>query len=218
VVGAGGLGGPVALYLAAAGVGTLGIVDPDTVELSNLGRQILYDDKDLDRPKAACAQARLEALNPGIRVVPQVARFGPDDAAARVAGHDVVVEASDDLGTKFVANAACVAARVPLVVAAVSGWHGQLLVVRPGQTACYRCVYQGEPPPGSVPSCEAAGILGPVAGVVGSLQAVEALRICLGLPSATAGRLLFYDAARGETSAVTVRRNPACPACGTGAR
>jgi adenylyltransferase/sulfurtransferase len=218
LIGAGGLGGPVALYLAAAGVGTLGIVDQDAVELSNLGRQILYDTKDVDRPKALAAQARLEALNPGIRVVPQVARFSAKDAAGRVAGHDVVVEASDDLGTKFAANAACVAGRVPLVVAAVAGWQGQLLTVRPGETACYRCVYQGEPAESRIPSCEAAGILGPVAGVMGSLQAVEALRICLGLEGATAGRLLFYDAATGETSTVAVRRNPACPACGTGAR
>jgi adenylyltransferase/sulfurtransferase len=218
VVGAGGLGGPVALYLAAAGVGTLEIIDPDALELSNLGRQILYDAKDLERPKAVCAQARLEALNPEIRVVPHVARLGAGDARARVAGRDVVVEASDDLGTKFAANAACVAEGVPLVVGAVTGWQGQLLAVRPGETACYRCVYRGEPPAGSVPSCEAAGIVGPVAGVVGSLQAVEALRVCLGLPSATAGRLVFYDATRGEVSAVTVHRDPACPVCGTGAR
>jgi adenylyltransferase/sulfurtransferase len=219
VVGAGGLGGPAALYLTAAGVGTLGILDSDAVELSNLGRQLLYDTKDLDRPKVFAAQARLEALNPDVRVVPHLTRLAEANVRELVDGYDVVVEASDTLGTKFLVNEACVDGGIPLVVGAVAGWEGQLLVVRPGTSACYRCVYRGEPQAGTIPSCEVAGILGPVAGVVGSLQAVAALRLCLGLPTATdGGRLLFYDGAAGETTTVTVQRDPGCPACGKGAR
>ena len=219
VVGAGGLGAPAALYLAAAGVGTLGILDSDALELSNLGRQILYDTKDLDRAKVFAAQARLEALNPEVRVVPHLTRLVEANARELVGGYDVVVEASDNLGTKFLVNEACVEGGIPLVVGAVAGWEGQLLVVRPGTSACYRCVYRGEPEAGTIPSCEVAGILGPVAGVVGSLQAVAALRLCLGLATAVgAGRLLFYDGAAGETTTVTVQRDPGCPACGKGAR
>ena len=214
VVGAGGLGSPAALYLAAAGVGTIGLVDSDAVELSNLQRQILHDVKDLDRPKVFSGQARLEGINPDVRVVPCRIRLTADNARETLAGYDVAVEGSDNLATKLVVNDAAVALGIPLVVAAVLGWDGQLLVVRPGRTACYRCVCRGEPPAGLVPSCETAGIVGPVAGVVGSLQAVEALKLCLGLDNDLAGRLLLYDGAAGEMTTVTARRDPACPACG----
>jgi molybdopterin/thiamine biosynthesis adenylyltransferase len=215
IVGVGGLGSPAALYLAAAGVGTLGLCDSDAVELSNLGRQILYDTKDLDRPKVASAQARLEALNPEVRVVSHLTRLSPSNVDAVVAGYDVVVEGSDNLATKFLVNDACLRAGTPLVVGAAVGWDGQLLAVRPGTTPCFRCVYRREPPADAVPTCEAAGILGPVAGVVGSLQAVEAMKLCLGLPSRTAGPLVLYDGAAGETRVVDARRDPTCSACGT---
>jgi len=215
VVGAGGLGSPVALYLAAAGVGTLGLIDSDRVELSTLQRQILHGTKSLDLPKVASAQARLEDLNPDVRVVPRELRLDRDNAREVLAPYDVVVEGSDNLATKLVVNDACVALGRPLVAAGILRWDGQILVVRPGETACYRCVYRREAPEGAVPTCEAAGILGPVAGVVGSLQAVEALKVCLGLETAAAGRLLLYDGAMAELRAITVRRDPACPACGT---
>lgn len=216
VVGAGGLGSPVALYLAAAGVGTVGLVDADLVESSNLQRQILHDVLSLERPKVRSGQARLEALNPDVRVVPHHVRLGPDDVADVVAGYDVVVEGSDNLATKFLVNDACVAQGCPVVAGAAVGWEGQILAVRPGLTACYRCVYRREPPAGTMASCAAAGILGPVAGVVGSLQAVETLKLCLGLPTVTAGQLLLYDGVVGEVRAVSVRRDPACSACGGG--
>jgi adenylyltransferase/sulfurtransferase len=215
VVGTGGLGSPAALYLAAAGVGTLGLVDSDRVDLSNLQRQILHGTKALDLPKVASAQGRLEELNPDVRVVPHAVRLGPENAREILGRYDVVVEGSDNVGTKLAVNDACVTLGRPLVVAGILGWDGQLLVVRPGESACYRCVYRREPPDGTVPTCEAAGIIGPVAGVVGSLQAVEALRLCLGLPSAAVGRLLLYDGAVAELRAVTVGPDPACPACGT---
>jgi molybdopterin/thiamine biosynthesis adenylyltransferase len=215
VIGAGGLGSPAALYLAAAGIGTLGLVDADRVDLSNLQRQILHGTKALDVPKVVSAQGRLEELNPDVRVVPHVLRLDAGNAREVLAGYDVVVEGSDNLATKLVVNDACVALGRPLVVAGILRWDGQLLVVRPGESACYRCVYRREPPEGTVPNCEAAGIMGPVAGVVGSLQAVEALKLCLGLGTDTAGRLLLYDGVAGELRAITVRPDPACPACGT---
>jgi molybdopterin-synthase adenylyltransferase len=215
IVGAGGLGSPAALYLAAAGVGTLGLVDSDRVELSNLQRQILHGTKALDLPKVASAQERLEDLNPDVRVVAHALRLDAGNAREILGGYDVVVEGSDNLGTKLAVNDACVTLGRPLVAAGILRWDGQLLVVHPGRTACYRCVYRREPPTNAVPTCEAAGILGPVAGVVGSLQAVEALKICLGLETTAAGRLLLYDGAVAELRAITVRRDPACPACGT---
>jgi len=214
VVGAGGLGSPAALYLVAAGVGTLGLVDSDRVDLSNLQRQILHGTKTLDVPKVMSAQGRLEDLNPDVRVVPHSLRLDAGNARDVLGGYDVVVEGSDNLETKLVVNDACVALDRPLVVAGILRWDGQLLVVRPGVSACYRCVYPREPPEGTVPTCEAAGIIGPVAGVVGSLQAVEALKLCLGLVTDAAGRLLLYDGAAAELRAITVRPDPACPACG----
>jgi len=214
VVGAGGLGSPAALYLAAAGVGTLGLVDSDAVELSNLQRQILHSMKDLDRPKVSSAQARLEGINPDVRVVAHHGRLVANNAREILSGYDVVVEGSDNQATKLIVNDACVGLGILLVAGGILRWDGQLMVVRPGETACYRCVHRTEPPPGAIPSCEAAGILGPVAGVIGSLQAVEALKLCLGLATGTAGRILFYDGATGDMTTATARRDPACPACG----
>jgi adenylyltransferase/sulfurtransferase len=216
VVGAGGLGSPAALYLAAAGIGTLGLLDSDTVELSNLQRQVLHGVKDLDRLKAHSGRARLEELNPEIRVAAHPVRLEPADAPGLVADYDVIVEGSDNLRTKLAVNDACVAAGRPLVLGAVTGWDGQLLVVQPGASACYRCAVRAEPGAGSIPSCATAGILGPVAGVVGSLQAVEALKLCLGMPVTTAGSLVFYDGREAQLTTVRVRRDPDCQACGKG--
>ncbi len=214
VVGAGGLGSPVALYLAAAGVGVLGVIDADRVELSNLQRQILHGTKSLDVPKVASAQARLEDLNPDVEVVAHPVRLGAANAREILAGYDVVVEGSDTLATKLAVNDACVLLRRPLVAAGIAAWDGQLLVVEPGRTACYRCVYRHEPPEGAVPTCAGAGILGPVAGVLGALQAMEALKLCLGLGTVAAGRLLLFDGTAVTLRSIEARRDPACPACG----
>jgi adenylyltransferase/sulfurtransferase len=216
VVGAGGLGSPAALYLAGAGIGTLGLLDSDHVELSNLQRQILHGVGNLDSLKAHSGQSRLEELNPEIRVVAHPIHLEPANARDLVAAHDVIVEGSDNLATKLAVNDACVAAGRPLVLGAVTGWDGQLLVVQPGAGACYRCAVRAEPAAGSIPSCATAGILGPVAGVVGSLQAVEALKLCLGVPVPTAGCFVFYDGREAQLTTVRVRRDPGCQACGKG--
>ena len=214
VVGTGGLGSPAALYLAAAGVGLIGLVDSDEVEVSNLQRQILHDVEALGRAKTDSARARLEALNPEVRVVAHRVRLGPANATELLAGYDVIVEGSDDQATKFVVNDTAVTLGIALVVAAILRWEGQLLVVRPGDTACYRCVHRALPAGPRIPSCEAAGIVGPVAGVMGSLQAVEALKLCLDLPTTAAGHLLVYDGAAGELTRLRARRDPTCAACG----
>jgi adenylyltransferase/sulfurtransferase len=159
------------------------------------------------------ARARLEGVNPEVRVVAHQCRLDAATAPALLADYDVVVEGSDNLATKLAVSDAAVALGRPCVVAGVAGWDGQLLVVRPGQTACYRCLVRAVPPAGAVPTCAEAGILGPVAGVVGSLQAVEALRLCLGLPSPVAGALLLYDGRAATVTAVAARRDPRCPAC-----
>jgi adenylyltransferase/sulfurtransferase len=208
IVGAGGLGSPAALYLTGAGVGVLGLVDGDAVELSNLHRQVLHGVKDLDRPKVYSAQARLGELNPDVRVEPRLLRLEAANVTDALRGWDVVVEGSDNLATKLLVNDAASRLGQPAVIGAATGWEGQLLVVRPGVTPCYRCVVPREPPAGSVASCHEAGILGPVAGVIGCLQAVEALKVVLGLP--VAAGLLVYDARSGTTATVAVRRRPAC--------
>ncbi len=215
VVGAGGLGSPAALYLAGAGVGTIGLVDWDAVDVSNLQRQLLHDGSALGQPKVDSGCARLAALNPEVRVVPHRLRLDHSNVRDVLSGYDVVVEATDDQATKFVVNDAAVAMGVPLVTAGILRWEGQLLVVRPGETACYRCVYRGIPREEPLPSCATAGIVGPVAGVVGSLQAVEALKLCLGLPTSAAGHLLIYDGATAEIARLRARRDPSCAACGT---
>ncbi|MGH7266155.1 MAG: HesA/MoeB/ThiF family protein [Candidatus Rokuibacteriota bacterium] len=208
IVGAGGLGSPAALYLAGAGVGVLGLVDGDAVELSNLQRQVLHGVKDLDRPKVYSGQARLGEMNPEVRVEPQHIMLTPDNAADALRGWDVVLEGSDNLATKLLVSDAAVPLGRPAVIGAATGWEGQLLVVRPGVSPCYRCVVRREPPAGSVPSCQEAGILGPVAGVIGCLQAVEALKLLLGLP--TVGGLVVYDGRSATLETIDVRRNPAC--------
>jgi adenylyltransferase/sulfurtransferase len=215
VVGAGGLGSPAALYLAGAGVGTIGLVDSDSVEVSNLQRQILHDVTALGHAKVDSGLARLEALNPEVRVVAHRLRLDHGNVRELLSGYDVVVEGTDNQPTKFLVNDAAVALGTPLVVAGILRWEGQLLVVRPRETACYRCVYRGTLARDAMPSCETAGIVGPVAGVMGSLQAVEALKLCLGLPTPAAGHLLLYDGATGEIVRLRARRDPTCAACGT---
>lgn len=205
IVGVGGLGAPAAMALAGAGVGTLVLVDPDTVELSNLHRQPLYQTADVGRAKADVAAWRLRA----VQVVTYRAHFAPE----HLAGCDVVLDGTDSIAAKFFVNDACVDAGIPLVHAGVLGFRAQLLTVLPGRSACYRCVFEEAPPPGDVPSCREAGVLGPVPSLAGALQASEALRVLAGAEAQYADRLLTFDLHAGRWRVVPVAARPSCPAC-----
>lgn len=213
IVGAGGLGSPAALYLAAAGVGTIGIIDADAVDLSNLQRQVLHSTKDLDRPKVFSAQDRMQELNPDVQVVPYPIRLGAHNAREIIDRYDLVVEGSDNFPTKFLTNDACVMLDKPLVMAGLLRFEGQLFVILPKRGPCYRCIFRHPPPPGLIPSCQEAGVLGAVAGVLGTLQAVEAVKILLGVGEPLSGKILLFDALDGQFRAVSARRDPDCPIC-----
>ena len=214
VVGAGALGSPVCIYLTAAGVGRLGVVDEDDVELSNLHRQPLHYSPDVSRQKAENAALKLGVLNPEVAVDPYPVRIDAQNAPAIVMGADVVVDCSDSFETRYVVNDACCAQRVPLVEAGVLGFDGLVLSIRPGESACYRCAFPTEPPAGSVPSCREAGVLGATAGIVGSIQALEALKLLTGVGDPLLDRILQLDAARMEQTIVSTSRRDDCPACG----
>jgi molybdopterin/thiamine biosynthesis adenylyltransferase len=213
VVGAGALGSPVALYLAAAGVGRIGIVDDDAVELSNLHRQVLHFTPDLGIGKAQNAAVKLGALNPEIQVDPYPARVDEQNAEAIVMGADVVVDCTDSFETRYVVNDACCAQGVALVEGSVLGLAGQVLTIRPGESACYRCAFPVAPEPGSVPSCREAGVLGAMAGLVGSIQALEALKLIAGVGRPLLDRILQLDGASMEQTLVSTTRRQDCSSC-----
>ncbi len=225
VVGAGGLGSPLLLYLAAAGVGTLGVIDHDRVELSNLQRQVAFTMADLGRPKAAAAAAAAMARNPGPHVVAYPHRLSADNAMELVGAYDVVCDGTDNFATRFLLSDACVLARRTLVSAAVLRFEGQLSTFKPhardpdqpGEHPCYRCLYPQPPPSGLVPACSEAGVLGPVTGVMGTLQATEVLKEVLGMGESLSGRLLTWDALAMRFRGIRLRPDPACPACGAAA-
>src|SRR5580704_2729094 len=216
VVGAGGLGSPLALYLAAAGVGTLGLVDDDQVSLSNLQRQILYRTSDVGRPKTQAAAEALAALNDGVRIEPHALRLTADNAMALIGQYDIVADGSDNFATRFLLNDACYFAGKTLVSAAVTEFEGQLATYKghePGYP-CYRCLFPAPPPPGTVPSCSETGVLGAAAGVMGSLQALEVLKEITGAGTGLAGKLLLYDGLSAQFRTVKLDPDPACPLCG----
>lgn len=216
IVGLGGLGAPAALYLAAAGVGTLGLVDHDVVERSNLHRQILYADAECGQPKVELAAARLRALNPEVRLVPYPVRLEADNAAEILRDYDVVLDGSDNFPTRYLVNDTCVRLGRPNAFGSVLGFEGQVAFFPP-EGPCYRCAFPSPPPPGTVPTCAEAGVVGPITGIVGSIQAVEILKWLLGLESTLQGRLLLVDALTMRFEDVTLVKDPACPACGSGA-
>jgi adenylyltransferase/sulfurtransferase len=214
VIGAGALGSPAATYLAAAGVGRLGIVDEDVVELSNLHRQPLHYTPDVGRQKAENAAMKLGVLNPEVALDPYPVRIDASNAPAIVIGADVVVDCSDTFDTRYVVNDACCSQRVPLVEGGVLGFNGLVLSIKPGESACYRCVFPTPPEPGSVPSCREAGVLGATAGIVGAIQALEALKLLTGVGQPLVDRILQLDAATMEQLLVKTSRRADCPACG----
>jgi molybdopterin/thiamine biosynthesis adenylyltransferase len=216
VVGAGGLGSPAVLYLAAAGVGRITVIDDDRVALDNLQRQVLHDTASLGEPKVESARRRVAALNPGVRVDTLERRLDAACATALLAGHDLVLDGSDNFSTKFAVNDACVGLGICAVIGGVVRFDGQVVVVPPG-APCYRCLFGGEPPAGLVPGCRAAGVLGAVAGMVGCLQAAEALRHLLGAGEEQGGRVLVLDALRPRLRSVVFPRDPGCRACAAAA-
>ncbi len=217
IVGAGGLGSPCALYLAAAGIGAIGLVDDDTVSLSNLQRQILFRTADVGRGKVAAGAEALQALNPGVRLNPHPVRLTADNVQALIADYDIVADGSDNFATRFLLNDACFFARKPLVSAAVTEFEGQLATYKGWlpDCPCYRCLFAAPPPPGSVPSCSETGVLGAAAGVMGSLQALEVLKETAGLGTGLAGKVLTYKALAAEFRTLRLPKDPACALCGS---
>ncbi|HVY17698.1 MAG TPA: molybdopterin-synthase adenylyltransferase MoeB [Rhodopila sp.] len=215
VVGAGGLGSPLILYLAAAGIGTIGIVDDDVVELSNLQRQIAHTTDRIGVSKVASASQAATALNPGVTIEPHAMRLSADNALDLMGRYDIVCDGTDNFATRFLVADACALARRTLISAAVLRFEGQLSTFKPHQGGpCYRCLYAAPPPPGVVPSCSEAGVLGAVTGVMGTLQATEVLKEILGIGESMSGRLLVWDALDGRFRTIRLKPDPACALCG----
>lgn len=220
LIGAGGLGSPIALYLAAAGVGRLTLIDDDKVERSNLQRQILHAESRLGQRKVDSGRAALLDLNPTIEVVAHDARLEAGNVLDLLSGHDVVVDGSDNLPTRYLVNDACVKLGVPNVYGAIFRFEGQVSVfggATPGARPCYRCLFPEPPPAEYAPSCAEAGVLGVLPGVIGTIMAAETIKLLLGLGEPLAGRLLLYDGLRGEFNEIAVPVDPECPSCGPGA-
>jgi len=214
IIGAGGLGCPVGYYLAAAGVGTIGLIDNDTVEMSNLQRQIAHSTKTLGKLKIDSAKATFEALNPDVTVAGIKERVNKDNILGLLKDYDVVVDGSDNFPTRYLVNDACVLLGKPLVSGAILRFEGQVTTIVPGEGHCYRCLFEEMPPAGLVPSCQEAGVIGAIPGVVGSLQAIEVIKLILGKGDALKNTLLIYDALRTTFRRVKVPKNPDCPVCG----
>ena len=214
IIGAGGLGAPAALYLAAAGIGTIGLVDGDEVDVTNLQRQVIHHTRDVGRRKIESAREKMEAINPDVTVRTHDIWARADNIAEVVREYDFVIDGVDNFAGKFLINDACCLERIPFSHAGILQFKGQLMTVIPGQTACYRCVFRSPPPPGSVPSCGQAGVLGVLPGVVGSLQATEAIKYILGLGELITDSLLTYDALTAQFRRIRFGRKRDCPLCG----
>lgn len=214
IIGAGGIGSPAALYLAAAGVGTIGIVDGDKVDLSNLQRQVIHHTADVGAEKIKSARDKIAAINPDVKVRTYKQWAKADNIREIVRDYDFVIDGTDNFAAKFLVNDACYFEKVPFSHAGILRFDGQLITVLPGRTTCYRCIFNAPPPANAVPSCSQAGVLGVLAGVVGSLQATEAIKYLLGLGELLTGTLLTYNALSMDFRKVQLNRNPDCPLCG----
>jgi adenylyltransferase/sulfurtransferase len=213
IVGAGGLGSPAALYLAAAGVGTIGLIDGDSVDLSNLQRQVIHHTPDVSRPKIDSAREKINKLNPDVTVVTIHDRLTAKNGLSAVKDFDIIIDGTDNFPSKFLINDTAVLAKKPLIHGGILRFVGQVLTILPGQSACYRCLFKAPPPSGVVPSCQEAGVLGALAGLIGTIQATEALKLILGVGQPLTDRLLTYDALATRFRNVPLRRNPQCPVC-----
>src|SRR5262245_10397074 len=214
LIGAGGLGSPLALYLAAAGVGRIGLVDFDVVDFSNLQRQVLHGTPDVGRPKLHSARDRLQAINPEVQVDLYETRLSPANAFELLRPYDVVIDGTDNFATRYLVNDACVLLKKPNVYGSIFRFDGQASVFWPPHGPCYRCLYPEPPPPGEVPSCAEGGVLGILPGLIGCIQATEAVKLILGNGEPLIGRLVLYDALRMSFREFKIRRNPKCPMCG----
>ena len=214
LIGAGGLGAPSALYLAAAGVGTIGIIDLDVVEESNLQRQVIHTTGRVGEYKAESARQAIEALNPDVKVITYLDRLDETNVAKIIADYDVIIDGTDNFPTRYLLNDAALIARKPVIHGSVFRFEGQLTVFKPYEGPCYRCLYPEPPPAELAPSCAEAGVLGVLPGVIGLLQSVEALKLILGIGEPLVGRMMMYDALAGEFSELSLYRDPGCPACG----
>lgn len=214
IIGAGGLGCPVGYYLTAAGVGTIALVDDDNVELSNLQRQIAHSVNTLDVNKADSAKQTFEALNPDVKLIAIKERLNNKNILDFIKDYDIIVDGSDNFPTRYLVNDACVMLKKPLVSGAILRFEGQVTTILPGDGPCYRCLFEDPPPPGLVPSCQEAGVLGVLPGVIGSLMAAEVLKLILGKGNPLKGQLLIYDALRTNFRKVKIPKNRKCPICG----
>ena len=214
LVGAGGLGAPAGLYLAAAGVGRLGVVDFDVVDESNLQRQVTYSTQDVGRPKLEATRERLLGLNPHIKVVPHSTRLSSDNALDIIRAYDIVIDGTDNFPTRYLVNDACVLLGKPNVYGSVFRFEGQASVFALGEGPCYRCLYPEPPPPGMVPNCADGGVLGVLPGIVGSIQASETIKLIIGRGESLSGRLLLFDALEMQFRELRLHRDPGCPVCG----
>jgi adenylyltransferase/sulfurtransferase len=216
VVGAGGLGSPLLMYLGAAGVGRIGIVDDDAVDLSNLQRQVIHATSRIGQPKVDSAAQAIAAINPDVRIETFPTRLGPGNVMEMIKEFDLVADGTDNFATRFLLNDACYFARKPLVSAALLRFEGQIATFRAyeGDNPCYRCIFPAPPPEGLIPTCAEGGVLGAVAGVVGCLQATEVIKELLGIGDGLAGKLVVMDALTATFRRIAVRRDPACPLCG----
>ena len=214
VIGAGGLGSPAAYYLAAAGVGTLGIIDGDVVDLSNLQRQIIHQTPDIDKPKVISAKEKIEALNPDVEVKTYHELLTSHNALNLFKEYDVILDGTDNFPAKFLSNDAAVFADKPLVHGGILRFVGQVLTIVPHKTACYRCVFNSPPPAGLIPTCQEAGVVGVLAGVIGTIQATEVLKLILNIREPLKDRLMTFDARKMDFREIKIKKNPNCPVCG----
>ena len=214
VIGTGGLGSPISLYLAAAGVGTIGLADPDKVDLSNLQRQIIHQTKDLGKRKVQSGKESISELNPDVQVITHPFAINAENAEEIISGYDFIVEGTDNFASKFLINDACVLFDKPFSQGGILRFQGQTITHTPG-SACYRCVYLQPPPAGSVPTCSEAGVLGAVAGMLGTIQAAEVVKGLLGIGTTLENRLLMFNALDMSFRTIDIKRNPNCPICGS---